>query len=169
MNYVSYKYAVVLRKVENKKLLMAIDSLLNVNDEKLRSFFYNPTISPQKKAEILSSVFSLDERSKMFFELLFVHKRFNLLREIKEIAQDISLHDKGMKKVYVRSALKLDEKDKVAIIEAIKKIRDINPILIVREDPNLIAGIVINFDDLMIDLSARGALTNLESFVYGGM
>ena len=168
-SYLSYKYAVALRKIENRKLMMAIDALVNVKDESLRSFFYNPTISPKKKSDILAGVFGLDERSKRFFELLFLHKRIHLLKEIKEIVQDISLRENGMERVYVKSATKLDENDKEAIIEAIKKIKDIKPVLVIREDPSLIAGIVINFEDLMIDLSALGALRDLESFISGGM
>ncbi len=169
ISYLSYKYAVVLRKIENKKLLMAIDALVNARDESLRSFFYNPTISPQRKSETLAGVFGLDERSKKFFELLFVHKRFHLLKEIREIFQDISLRENGMERVYVKSATKLDENDKAAIIEAIRRIKDVKPVLVVREDPSIIAGIVINFEDLMVDLSVLGALKDLESFISGGM
>ena len=116
----------------------------------------------------MSEVFSLDEKSERFFDLLFVHKRFKLLSEIKDLSEKMTMRQHGLEKVYVRSAIPLNEEDKQAIIDAIGKVRKTKSILIVKEDPSLIAGIIIDFEDSIVDLSISGAFKNLEYFIFGG-
>ncbi|MCL4407363.1 MAG: ATP synthase F1 subunit delta [Thermotogae bacterium] len=164
----TYKYAIVLNTIKDRKLYMAIDSLLSLKDGDVKTFFLDPTISYQNKSKVLSEIFSLDERSIRFFDLLFTHKRFNLLNEIKDVAERISMRQHGLEKVYVRSAITLNEKDRQALIDAIKRVRKTEPILIVKEDPSLIAGVIMDFEDSIVDLSVSGALKDLELFIFGG-
>lgn len=163
-----YKYAFVLSTIKDRNLYMAIDSLLSLKSGDVKAFFLDPTISYQNKSKVLSEVFSLKEKSKRFFDLLFIHKRFDILNEIKDAAEKISMRQHGLEKVYVRSAITLNEKDKQAIIDVIRKVRKTEPVLIVKEDPTLIAGVIIDFEDSIVDLSVVGALKDLEFFIFGG-
>ncbi len=165
---VIYKYAIVLNKIQNSKLITAIDFLVNLKDEKITNFFSDPTISPREKSDVISDVFKLDARSKNFIEIVFRHKRFKILRNIKEMAEKISMREKGLERVLVRSAIPLNESDEKIIKDAIKSVRKIEPLLIVKVDPTLLAGIVIDFEDSIIDLSASGMLKKAVSFISGG-
>lgn len=163
-----YKYANVLNTIKDRKLYMAINLLLDLKDEDVRKFFLDPTISYQNKTKILSEIFSLDEKSERFFDLLFIHKRFNLLNEIKALSEKMTMRQNGMEKVYVRSAISLNEEDKQAIVNVVEKVRKTKPVLITKVDPLLIGGIILDFEDSVIDLSISGALKDLESFIFGG-
>jgi len=164
----AYKYAIVLNDIKDRKLYMAIDLLLDLKDDDVKTFFLDPTIPYHNKSKVLSEVFSLDEKSERFFDLLFVHKRFKLLSEIKDLSEKMTMRQHGLEKVYVRSAIPLNEEDKQAIIDAIGKVRKTKSILIVKADPSLIAGIIIDFEDSIVDLSISGAFKNLEYFIFGG-
>ncbi len=87
---------------------------------------------------------------------------------LKSARTEIEEEKLKAEKVFVKSAIPLNESDKKIIMDIIKSIRKIEPVLIIKVDPTLLAGIVIDFEDSIIDLSASGMLKNAVSFISGG-
>lgn len=164
----AYKYALAFNSIKNLKLSMAVDTIINIRDDRIKEFFLDPTIHSCDKSKILTDTFSLDEKSRRFFEIIFKNKRFNLLKDIKDVAESISMRAHNVEKVMIRSAIPLNESDKSVLYDTIKNLRKVTPVLIFKADPSLIAGIVIDFDDSMIDLSISGTLKAAASFMFGG-
>uniref|UniRef100_A0A7V3RDL0 ATP synthase subunit delta n=1 Tax=Mesoaciditoga lauensis TaxID=1495039 RepID=A0A7V3RDL0_9BACT len=164
----AYKYAMILEEISDQKLFTAIETLSTLDDDRIRSFIFDPTVSPESKSKIISEVFGLDEKSKKFFEILFHHKRFSLIVDIKEIAKKIWMRKNGFEDVKIRNAMLLTDEEKDRIAKTIKQIRKTEPILHFHEEPELLAGVIIDFEDSMIDLSAYGALKEASLFISGG-
>ncbi len=164
----SYKYAIILNELSDQKLIEVLKSLSHLKDEKIRSFIVDPTVSAEKKAKMIAEAFMLNEKAGKFIELIFEHKRFNLIGEIADMSEKMSMRSNGMEKVKVRSAISLTKDEVSAIIDVIKKVRKTEPVIELEKDETLLAGVIIDFEDSMFDLSAAGTLKEAAAFIIGG-
>ncbi len=162
------RYAKVLFEIDDEKFIGILKSLGTEKDDGIRLFIHNPTFSSSRKARIISETFGLDERCERFLEVLFSHKRFDILEEISKIAETLSMRAKGKERVVVESADTLTDDEKKVIFETVKKIRKTEPVIELKKNPELLAGITMDFEDSVVDLSAAGALKRAATFMHGG-
>lgn len=162
------RYARALFGMNDLKCLEMIKALAAIDDEKIRTFVSDPTVSPELKANVVASSFDMEEKCKKLLKVIFEHKRFQIFQDLYDISWKLWLRSNKKEHVILRSAQQLDEKEKDEIIKVIKEIRKLDPIIEFVNDENLLAGVVIDFEDSVVDLSAAGALKKAASLMYGG-
>ena len=134
------------------------------NSPELKQLLRNPIISGSDKLKVLSKVFeSTDELTKRFVELVVERKRESALAEM---ALDyIRRYDaaKGLTKVIVRSAIALDDSSLSDVKRYLKGAVNQDDIQIENiVDPSVIGGMVIQFEDKLMDLSVARELKEIR-------
>ncbi len=164
---VTTRYARALLESEDEGCLKAIGTLAKMRDEKVKNFLNDPTISPVLKAKTIAEVLDTGKRCERMFEIIFQHKRFGIFEELYEIAMRMWMRRTGKERVVVRSAQELEEDEKKEIARIVKEVRKTEPILEIVKDENLLAGVVIDFEDAVVDMSALGALEKAATLMGG--
>lgn len=162
------RYAKVLFEIGDERFLEVLRVLGTEREDNVRLFVHDPTLSPSKKAEIISETFGFDGKCGRFLEVLFSHKRFDILEEVAKIAEVLSMRADGKEKVVVESADDLTDDEKKIIFDTIKKVRKTEPVIELKTNSELLAGITMDFEDSVVDLSAAGALKRAATFMHGG-
>ncbi len=162
------RYARALLDLGNAQCIDTIKILANMKDEKIVDFLRDPTIPPSLKSEVVGEVFEIKEKCQKFLEVIFEHKRFNIFKDLYEVSWKLWLRKNNKEEVKVESAQQLSEKEIQKIEEVIKKVRRTEPVIEFLKNEKLLAGIVIDFEDSVVDMSAAGALKKAASLMYGG-
>lgn len=165
---IAFRYAKALFELKDEKCLMLVGALASIKDDKVRLFIGDPTISAKVKAEVIARSFNMNKSCENLLRIIFEHKRFQIFHDLYQIAQAMWLRASGKERVIVRSAQILDEDDLNAITKVVKQVRRADPVFKVIYDPELLAGITIDFEDSVVDLSAAGALKKAASLMHGG-
>ncbi len=162
------RYARVLLELKDSRCFEMIKALATIDDDTIRMFINDPTISPESKAKIVANSFGAGEKSERLLKVIFEHKRFQIFRDLYDISWKLWLRSNEKEHVILRSAQQLEKREKDEIIKVIKEIRKLDPIVEVVLDEKLLAGVVIDFEDSVADLSAAGALKKAATLMYGG-
>ncbi|WP_036221459.1 ATP synthase F1 subunit delta [Mesoaciditoga lauensis] len=162
------RYARALLELNSTQCLETMKTLANLKDEKVIRFLNDPTVLPSFKAELISASFKTDERCKRILEIIFEHKRFKMFKDLYEVSWKLWLRKTNKEEVKIRTAQELDKKEIEEIEKLVKKIRKTEPVIDVSKEEELLAGIVIDFEDSVVDMSAAGALKKAASLMYGG-
>lgn len=130
----------------------------------LKSLLGNPIVSGNDKLKVLGKVFEGSEKlTNSFVELVVSRKRES---ELANIASDyVRQYDalKGVTKVSVRSAIALDGKTMDDVKRYLKSVVNQDDIQVENEiDTSLIGGMVIQFDDKLLDLSIAKELKEIR-------
>lgn len=105
----------------------------------------------------------LPAEARNLVKLLGANKRLSVLPEIAKVFEELETLHKGVRQVRIRSAYPLDEDLLTLLATALKNKLNAEVIITVDEDPELIGGVEIRADDLVIDASVRGKLQRLAS------
>jgi F-type H+-transporting ATPase subunit delta len=162
------RYARALLDLNNMQCIDVMKTLANLKEERVMSFLNDPTILPSTKADIISASFEIDSRCKKLLEVIFEHKRFKMFKDLYEISWKLWLRKSNKEEVKVESAQELSKEEIEKIKEVVKEIRKTEPVIDVLKNEELLAGIVVNFEDSVVDMSAAGALKKAASLMYGG-
>ncbi|WMY96151.1 MAG: F0F1 ATP synthase subunit delta [Arsenophonus sp.] len=153
---------------EKNKLLDECQSMLIflvdiINNKKINQLIYS-AIAPKKIAIILISVCDnkLNKYIKNLIYIMAENKRLAALSQV--LKQFISLRNflEGKINVNITSAHQLNEKQKLKILTTIKNKFFCQVNLNYKFDKSLIAGIIINIGDLVIDGSVRNRIKRLN-------
>jgi F-type H+-transporting ATPase subunit delta len=125
-------------------------------DETLRS----ARVSHEQKMRLLDRVFGNRVSTEVlnFLKVLSKHGRLDLLRPIARQLKKLHAERSGLTEVEVRVALPLDEGVRREIEESLRKNLHTQPVMQVRVDPALIAGMVIRVGDRVYDSSIHTQL-----------
>ncbi len=162
------RYARALFGLKDSKCLEMIKAMAAIDDERIKTFINDPTVFPESKANIVANSFGTGKECKKLLKVIFEHKRFQIFGDLYDISWKLWLRSSGKEHVILRVAQQLDENEKNEIIKVIKEIRKLDPIVEIVHDEELLAGVVIDFEDSVVDLSAAGALKKAASLMYGG-
>ena len=175
----AYRYALALLGVaeEAKQLelvardLAELDSLLHRSRE-LVLFLKSPIVKRDKKKNVLNELFKdrLCKLTFLFLDLMARKGREELLPEI--IQQFNKLHDKrsGILKADLRVAFPMADDQQKALIEQLNKRTGKDVRLTIKQDPSLIGGFTVQYDDTVLDGSVRHQLEMLEQrFIMGSV
>ena len=176
---VSKKWAKALMELasedENLSKEEVLSDLRNVaetinNSAELSNVINNPSISTEEKQIVICKLFQ--ERVKpIVYNFLFVlnlKKRLNIIDEIAEEFEKELEELKNIVRVDITSAIDLSEEKKMNIrnrvAEKLKK--DVKVSWGVDED--IIAGLIFNINDTVVDNSIRHKLDNLSNLIIRG-
>ena len=148
-----------------REIAYVIDS-----SEELSNVISNPSVSTEEKQIVLCKLFE-NRISPIVYNFIFVlnlRKRVNI---IKEIAQEF---EKELEKinnivhVSVTSAIELNDSKKEKIKDKISSKLNKDVIVDWDTDDNIIAGLVFNIDETVIDNSIRHKLEDLSKNIIKG-
>ncbi|MFT5512751.1 MAG: F-type H+-transporting ATPase subunit delta [Bacteroidia bacterium] len=132
--------------------------------EDLRSLLLNPVVSAKDKEIVLNMIFAdADALTKNFVSLVISRKRESELANIAKVYIQMYDQNKGVVKVSVKSAMALEEKSLTNVkryIKGLVKQDDLKIENII--DSSVIGGIVIQFDDKLLDLSIAKELKEIR-------
>ncbi len=162
------RYARALLELGDERCIEMLRILANLKDERIKSFINDPTVLPTFKARMVARAFGVDERCQKMLQVIFEHKRFKMFDDLYKTSWKLWLRKSNKEEVKIKSAQELDEDELKEITKIIKRVRKSEPVLNVLKDEELLAGIIIDFEDSVIDMSAAGALRKAASLMYGG-
>ncbi len=141
------------------------EKLLSLYEKDLsfRNFILTPLIKKQKKKDILIKILNkinLCEEFISFFKIVANHGKLFLIEKIYSEFKKLLDDKQGITEVTVTTTEPLDKKIEEEIVKSMslklkKKIR-INKVI----DPDLIGGVIIQIDSIMIDSSIKTKLLN---------
>ena len=130
----------------------------------LRAVLANPIISLDKKAAILSSIFTgkVNQLILNYFKIVVNKGRSEILyATAKEFTNSYNVL-KNIVKARVSSAAPLSEKSRKQIEDAVKEVTKGEVVLETTVDPNLIGGYVLTVGDKQLDTSISSSLKKLK-------
>jgi F-type H+-transporting ATPase subunit delta len=138
-------------------------------DARVKPLFGNPHVSAAQLVELFSSVGgdSFDAQAKNLLTTLADYRRLQFLPEISHGFERLRAEHERTVDVTVTSAVPLSEQQQQRLTAALSKrlARDVR--LHTAIDKSLIGGAVLKADDLVIDGSVAGGLTQLAARVAG--
>jgi len=145
--------------------LKKVVELINTNSE-LKNILYSPIIPKTNKSRLidkLTSFFGTDEGLIEFLHVLIKNSRENVLDYILTYYKQRLDASKNIKQVKVKSFKVLDDKDKELLIKYLKTYLIKHDIEVkYEEDSSLLGGILIQYDNNIMDFSIAGALKKID-------
>ena len=139
-------------------------------DEQLKAYpdfmrvLTHPKIHKEEKKQTLTSVFGseVDHMVLNFAKLLIDKSRFQNFHDITRefVKQYNEVHN--IEVAYVRSAKKLDDAEISRLKSMLEKKLSKTVELKIQEDPDLLAGLRIKINDMVLDNTARSRMDNLK-------
>ncbi|MBQ8636179.1 ATP synthase F1 subunit delta [bacterium] len=136
--------------------LALIDEVIFSNSD-FMNFFSHPIVSLKDKKDTLKETLhdKINEKTLNFLEILLDESRFNIFKTIHEVFKEEVDILKNKQRVHVTSAINLDENEKEKLknklIEKLQK----DVILNYEENKDILGGLVIKYEDKVIDLSLK--------------
>jgi len=125
-----------------------------------------PTFPLHQKEEFLKSFLpSLSENVERFLFLLLRKRRIILLPAIVEELLRLKKEMEGIEEAYVHSAIPLTPEERERLKRALEKRSGKRIILNEDVDPSLIGGLVVEIEGTMIDMSLKGFLLRLQTYL----
>ncbi len=130
----------------------------------IKHFFANFSISKKEKFKLIEQDFGTDFNIYIinFFKLLIDKYRIQFLPKIFSEFKILYNNYKNIKQVTVISAIKLSVENKNKIVNALKAKLNTAIDLVEVIEPTLIGGLIIKYDDKMLDASLKGKFKNLK-------
>ncbi len=167
----TYAQALLDAAVANKQVLnvatdyhtLVYDLLPNVPG--LEAFLQSPAVNRKAKDEFLTKLLE-GKATNLFVDFLHIlnnKDRLGLIRFIG-IAFRTLLEEKSNRlRVLVESATALTDEQRHDIKKTLAEMLNVNPILTVRERPDLIGGLIIHVGDKVFDTSVRTKLQTIRN------
>ena len=173
---VARRYATALyREADSAGTLEAVDDdvlmlrqSIDSNDE-LSRFFESPVIPQEKKDDVLTSL--LEDRvaslTLRFLRLLVEKDRETMTKAILDQYQSLRDEQRNIVDAHVTVAKALADETRDALVEALEEKTGKSIRLHMKENPDLIGGLVIRIGDRVIDGSVRNQLNALRDRFHG--
>ena len=153
-----------------REQLNEFSNLISQN-KNLEQAFTNPLYDAEGRKKVLNSVIELLDLSgvvKAFLLLLFDKGRIGLLDIINDFYQKLADELKGVAFASLVSAAELSSEAIEKIRESLSKVTGKEVKLEVKQDPELIGGVVTRIGDLVLDGSVRTQLLNMRESLKRG-
>ena len=172
INEVSLRYANALILISKKSGLKQIQNdfesfiKLIMTNKDLKSIINNPLINVTKKSTILENICKAIKTQKIFLgfvKTLTKHNKIFLIEKVFSQFNKLIDIDEGFTEVHLTTSKKLDNEKLKQIEKVISQKIDSKVKLNKKVDPQIIGGIIIQIDSLMIDNSVKSKLS--ENFI----
>lgn len=146
----------------DEDVLMLRESL-ETNDE-LARFFESPVIPQEKKDSIIQTLLGdrVDDLLVRFLRLLVRKDRETMTEAVLDAYQSLRDEQRGIVDAHVTVARPLSDADRTAVADTLEAQTGKTVRLHVKEDPDLIGGLIIRIGDRVFDGSVRNKLSNLR-------
>lgn len=143
--------------------LKSFEDSCNSNME-LSVFLKSPIIKTADKKAAINKIFAgLNETTLAFFNVVTDKNRANLLPAIAKEYSILSNRIKGIVSATITTAVTLDQENESQIVDYIKSKTDAKDVELIKEvDSTIIGGVVIRFDDYLLDNSISTQINNLK-------
>lgn len=135
------------------------------NTPSFQHFLENPLLSRENQAQIMTAILNnvgAHKVTQQFLALLAHRRRLEVLPEIMaQFCEQVS-KQRGEMKAELVAASKLSAQEVALVSERLEKAYGKKIILDVREQPELLGGIVVNIGSLRLDGSLAGKLKRLQ-------
>jgi F-type H+-transporting ATPase subunit delta len=138
-------------------------------DERVKPLFGNPRVTPAQLVELISGASGekLDQAMSRFLAVLAENGRLAFLPEIAQLYEKMLAEQQRVLDVTLKSAVELSAEQRERFTAALRKRFERDIRLHTEIDKSLLGGAVLQADDLVIDGSVRGGLTQLASQIAG--
>jgi F-type H+-transporting ATPase subunit delta len=149
----------------NENLAVVNDVVFNNAD--FVNFFSHPVVSLKDKKEALNEALEgkVAEKTLSFLNILLDENRFNIFKTIYELFKSEIDLIKNKQRVYVTSAISLDETQKDKLRDKLVQKLNKEVVLIFEENQDILGGLLIKFEDKVIDLSLKTKFENLRKSI----
>ena len=136
--------------------LALVDEVIFQNDD-FKTFFSHPIVSLKDKKDTLNETLAdkIHEKSLNFLNTLLDEGRFSIFKTIYELFKKEVDLIKNKQQIYVTSAISLDAEQKERLNNELAKKLQKDVILNYEQNEEILAGLVIKFEDNVIDLSLK--------------
>lgn len=133
-------------------------------DPDLERFFGLVSISQGQRARLLERVFKgrISELLYNFLSTLNAHDRLGLVRAALVAFQAIQAEEEGRIPVTVKTAVRLDDAGRRAVLEMLRERMRIKPELTEEVDPDVLGGVWLRVGDTVYDRTVRTGLGQLR-------
>jgi len=124
---------------------------------KLEQTLNSSLVSEEQKEQLLGRIFGGKASREVlnFLKVLARHGRLGIVRQASRLVTKLHAERRGMTDVEIRVATPLDDAAREEIKNLVRRALKTEPILNVKVDPSLIAGIVIRVGDRLYDGSVH--------------
>jgi F-type H+-transporting ATPase subunit delta len=138
-------------------------------DERVKPLFGNPHVAPAQLVELMASIGgrSIEPAVRNFLAVLAENGRLALLPEIAQLYEKMRADQERVLDVTLKSAVELSSEQRERFTAALRKRFDRDIRLHTEIDSTLLGGAVVQADDLVIDGSVQGGLTQLATQLAG--
>jgi F-type H+-transporting ATPase subunit delta len=138
-------------------------------DERVRPLFGNPHVTATQLVELMAGVGgqAIDPEARRFLTVLAENGRLALLPEISQLYEKMRADQERVLDVTLKSAVELSAEQRQRFTAALGRRFEREIRLHTEIDTSLLGGAVLQADDLVIDGSVRGGLTQLASQIAG--
>ncbi len=128
------------------------------------NFLKSPIIKHLRKAEILQKMFKgkFNEITLMIFDIITRKNRENVLPNVAEEFTKLYNAEKGIQEATITTTFPLDDTMRKDVIEIVKEISGMTPVLKENIDSEIVGGYVLKLGDRQIDESLSGKLNHLK-------
>jgi F-type H+-transporting ATPase subunit delta len=136
-----------------------------VADERVAALIHSPKVTPAQLAEFIAGIGGkqFDEQAHNLLVTLADYRRLGFLPEIAAHYEQLRADAERTIDVTVTSAVELSTAQRDGFAAAMRKRLNREVRLHCEIDPTLLGGAVVRADDLVIDGSVRGSLTQLAA------
>ncbi len=174
----AYRYALaILGVAEESKQLDAVSTDFDFMDGVIQSsrefqlFLKSPVITTEKKKVVLGEIFKdkVSQITNLFIQLCATKGREDILPEI--IQQFKKLRDSrlGLLKAEVRIATQMSNEQQQLLIEQLNKRTGKSVRLDIKQDPSILGGFTVQYEDTVLDGSVRHQLEVLAGHFASGV
>lgn len=160
----AFRYAEEHNEIENWSAMLGLLASV-ISDTQMQSLIANPHLEPDTYVSVVKEVCGdgLSASGQQFVQLLADRRRINNLPAIYEQFEVLRRDSEGSVDVHVTSAYALNPKFAKTIEASVKDRLGKEVVLTSEIDRKLIAGVLIQVGDTVIDASAKGRLDRLRS------
>ncbi len=133
-------------------------------DESFKMFFSHPVVSLKDKKETIKETFQnkINSITLNFLETLLDEGRFNIFSTIFDVFQKEKNNLKNIKILDVFYVYEIDEEQKTRLKDKLSNKFNKEVILNYQKDETILGGLVIKFEDKIIDLSLKTKFDRLK-------
>lgn len=167
-NYVAALFDSALKRHAEGEVFVQVCSVveaLNANSE-LKNILYSPVTPKSSKIKLIDAftqALAIDKTVEEFLKVLVKNSREYVLDHLVDFYKQMLDASKNIKQVKVKSFKRLTVKDKNTLSDYLKIDLNKHSIEIkFEEDSSLLGGVLIQYDNNVIDLSIAGALKKID-------
>lgn len=158
----AFDFALEQGQLDKWQAMLQFSALVAENDE--MKGFIDSSLATPKIAEAFIAICAeqLDQYGQNFIRVMAENKRLATLSAVYQGFLALRAKHEAVKEVFVTSASALTNAQETKITQAMKTKLNSEVRLITNVDPTLLAGVIIRYDDTVIDGSSKGQLNRLS-------